>query len=116
MATNGIISIIKNGKTIFKCVAGCDGMEAPKAVSAIRKIENPTIDQIYKACLDNKFGCKNCLVVQAENDHRHVDMEDDLDPLYTEKFSDPFFNPRWKHGTAAHIEIIEMDKQSMLKS
>ena len=57
-------------------------------------------------CLDHDFGCKNCTVVQTENDFRQEDMEDELPELYKQKFSDPEFNPRWERGTAAHTEII----------
>ena len=106
MATNGIISVVKNGKTIFKCVAGCNGMTANQTADAIKRLENPTIDQVYKTCLDYNFGCKDCTVVQTENDFRQADMEDDLPELFKKKFSDPEFNPRWERGTASHVELI----------
>ena len=110
MATNGIISIVKDGKVQFKCVAGCNGMEAEKTAAALKKLSSPTIDQVYKVCLDNDFGCKDCTVVQSETEHRcHPDyQEEELSPLYKEKFNEPGFNPRWERGIAAHTEIINL--------
>ena len=108
MATQGIISIIKDGKTIFKCVAGCNGMTAEKTSEALKKIINPTIDQVYKICLDNDFGCSDCTVVQSENDFIQRDMEDGLPELYIKKFNEPEFNPRWECGIASHVEIIKL--------
>lgn len=112
MATNGIISIIKNDQVQIKCVAGCNGMEAEKTAKALSELQNPTIDEVYKVCLDNHFGCKDCTVVQSETEHRcHPDyQEEELDPLYKEKFNDPHFNPRWSYGTAAYKVVINLDK------
>ncbi len=104
MATNGIISITKENRVIFKCVAGCDGYNAKQTAKAIKKSDNYTLSNIYDICMDNGFGCKNCLVVQSEDDYIAIDGE--LDNLYTEKFSDPKFNPRWECGIASHVEII----------
>ena len=108
MATNGVISIVKDGKVQFKCVAGCNGMEARKTADVLRHLKNPTIDQVYKICIDNDFGCEDCTVVQSETEHRcHPDYQDEeLSSLYKEKFNTPDFNPRWERGTAAHMEII----------
>lgn len=108
MATNGIISVMKDNKVVFKCIAGCNGMTAETTAKAIKEIENPTLDNIYKTCLDYAFGCKECLVVQSETGHKFIDQEDDLHELYIKKFTDPNFNPRWERGTAAHTEIINL--------
>ena len=106
MATNGVISIVKDGKVQFKCVAGCNGMEARKTADILRHLKNPTIEQVYKICLDNDFGCKFCTVVQSENEFRQRDMEDELPELYLQKFNTTDFNPRWAIGTADHMEVI----------
>ena len=107
MATNGIISIIKGGKVLFKCVAGCDGMEAAKTAAELKTIANPTLEKVYEICVKNQFGCDNCLIVQSKDDFLPK-FEDELQPLYIEKFEDAKFNPRWMNGTAAYTEIIEL--------
>lgn len=107
MSTQGIISIIKEGQVIFKCVAGCDGQNAPEAAKAIKALNPATLEELHKACIDHKFGCFDCLVVQ--NSDRHLDGSgDELPSLYKIKFKDPKFNPRWERGTAAYTEIIEL--------
>lgn len=110
MATNGIVSIVKNGKTVFKCVAGCNGSTADKTAAALKKLANPTIDQVYKVCIDNHFGCKECTVVQSEKEHRCDPdyQKEKLSSLYKDKFVDPKFNPRWEYGTASHVEIVNI--------
>ena len=110
MATNGIISIVRDNKVVFKCIAGCDGYNAEKTVKALKKNGKYTLREIYKVCLDNNFGCKGgCLVVQSADDFIGVDKEEGLSELYENKFSDRNFNPRWERGTAAHVEIINID-------
>jgi hypothetical protein len=111
MATNGIVSVIKDGKTLFKCVAGCNGMTAEKLVKALAEVKELTLDNVYKACLDHDFGCKDCTVVQSENDFRAADQEEPLPPLYKEKFSDPQFNPRWDIGIASHKATLDLDNE-----
>jgi hypothetical protein len=113
MATQGIVSIVKNGKTLFKCVAGCNGMTAEKTVKALSELQNPTIDQVYKACIDNDFGCSDCTVVQSESEHRsNPDYQDEpLSDLYIQKFSDPQFNPRWESGIASYKAVLDLDSE-----
>lgn len=112
MATQGIISIVKENKVIFKCVAGCNGYNASDTANALKKLNPKEYDlkTIYDVCLINNFGCAHgCLTVQSENDFMAFDKDDELPELYKEKFNDPNFNPRWKHGIAAHTEIIKID-------
>jgi hypothetical protein len=110
MSTQAVISIVKDKKVLFKCVAGCNGMEAAKTVKAIKNIPESelTLESIYKACLKTNFGCKECLVVQSQVSYLCSDMDDGLSKLYNEKFSDPKFNPRWKLGIASYVKIIKI--------
>lgn len=107
MATQGIISIVKENKVIFKCVAGCNGMTATKTANELKKLKEPTLEQVYDICLKNDFGCKDCLIVQSENTYKGADDEDELSELYKTKFQDAQFNPRWESGIASHVEVIE---------
>lgn len=105
--TNGIVSITRGGKTIIKVVSGCDGMKADKLAEEIKARGLMTASEIYDAALDVNFGCMGCLVVQAEGETVWRG-DDDLGPLYAEKFADPRFNPRWDYGTAEYVRIIEL--------
>lgn len=109
--TNGIVSITRNGKTVFKVVAGCDGYNAPKLAQAIRETGPSTLDQVYDLALDCDFGCKECLVVIGECGERY-EGDEPLGPLYRSTFADPRFNPRWERGTAAYVEVIEIGEQA----
>jgi len=107
MATQGIISIIKENKVIFKCVAGCNGMTATKTANELKKLKEPTLEQVYEICLKNNFGCNDCLIVQSENTYKSADDEDEISELYKTKFQDAQFNPRWEYGIASIVEVIE---------
>lgn len=106
MATQAIISIVKDNKVQFKCVAGCNGMQAPKTAKELKKLKEPTLDEVYKICMENNFGCDDCLIVQSKNEHKDKYGEE-LSELYKSKFDDAQFNPRWERGTAAYTEVIE---------
>jgi len=105
--TQGIISIIKNDKVFIKCVSGCDGYNAQKAAKIIRRLDNITLEKVYNICIENDFGCEDCLVVQGENDFIYkADPDFELPELYIKKFNDPAFNPRWEKGTAPYVVKI----------
>ena len=115
MATNGIVSIVSPiGKTLVKCVAGCDGYNATTVAKLLT--EAPTLDMqsIYETCLDNGFGCSDCLVVMDANkhifDYAEHDSAEDLSDLYRDTFTNPRFNPRWTCGIASHIELVTYDE------
>ena len=104
MATQGVISIVKNDKTLYKCVVGCNGMNASKTAEIIREQKPKNIKEVYSICSDNDFGCKDCLVVQSADNHLPEDIE--LGELYYTEFEDSTFNPRWRHGTASRVEVV----------
>lgn len=113
MATQGIISIVKGNKVMFKCVAGCNGFNAEKTAKTLKKKGKYNLKSIYDACVKNDFGDKDySLVVQSKKDWMGAgkNNSEGLPKLYTEKFNDPNFNPRWEYGTASHIEIIKLKK------
>lgn len=107
MATQGLVSIVRDGKVQFKAVVGCDGMNAPELASLVREFPPETIADLYRLCSEAGFGCEDCLVLQSETGVVS-ECRDDPGPLYREKFSDPRFNPRWKHGTADYVEVVEL--------
>lgn len=106
MATQGIVSLTRNGDVVLKCVAGCDGMSAPKVARYLRDHPDITPHDAFRACLELGFGCSECLVVQSSNDDIRV-TDELLDHRYRDHFNDPRFNPRWNHGTADYLEVVE---------
>ncbi len=110
MATQGLVSLVnKQGRTLVKCVAGCDGYEAKQVAKWLKK--HPTIDigLIYKKCLELDFGCDGCLIVMNSSEHFFEGERfhnDDLAELYVKTFDNPRFNPRWDIGTCEYIEIV----------
>ena len=79
-----------------------------KLVKIIKYIQPEKIQDIYKMAIENRFGCRECLVVM---DNKNVVFKggDELDPLYRETFNDPSFNPRWKSGITDIVIILKMD-------
>lgn len=107
--TQGIISITKKDKVIFKCVAGCNGFNAKKTAKAIKDKGKYDLTSIYNTCVENDFGDKDSsLVVQSKKDWMGAGKDEGLPKLYEEKFNDANFNPRWEYGTCDHIEIIKL--------
>lgn len=111
MATQAIISIVKNGHTFIKIICGCNGYNAEKLAKIIKDNRFDKIHDIYKVALENKFGCRDCLVVMDDND---IIFKDDVyvGSLYRETFDDPSFNPRWKLGTAENVIILKIDESA----
>jgi hypothetical protein len=112
MTTQAVISLVKKDHTFIKIVCGCNGHNAEKLVKIIKdcqleKIQNK-IKDIYKIALENKFGCRECLVVM-DNENIVFKGHDELEPLYRETFDNPSFNPRWKSGMADSTTILKID-------
>ena len=105
--TNGIVSILKDGKVILKAVAGCNGYPAADVAKAVRKSPGLSVPMLYAICRECDFGCEDCLVVQDVQTHKFAG-DDELGPLYKAEFSNPRFNPRWVKGTAEYTEIVEL--------
>ncbi len=110
MGTQAVVAVIdRSGKVLAKAVAGMDGQEAPRLAAEIRRLHLTKPSSIYEAALRVGFGHVESLVVQGpqENVYRGGDK---LSNLYMdrEKFQDPRFNPRWEHGTADHVELVQI--------
>ena len=107
MATNGIVSVVKDGQVVLKCIAGCDGHHAEDVADWLRENRDACEQEVYDACLELGFGCQECLVVQGPV--VTVFRGDfDLGPLYRKRFSDPRSSPRWGSGIAACVEVVEI--------
>jgi hypothetical protein len=105
MATNGIVSLVKNGQVAIKCIAGCNGTHATEVADWLRENRDACEQEVYDACIELGFGCEDCLVVQGPVVTVFLGG-DDLGPLYRKRFSDPSSSPRWDSGIAACVEVV----------
>lgn len=106
--TNGLVSMTQDGQVLLKVVCGCDGYNAVKMAYLLRlETEVPPVDVVRRFAEAVGFGCDDCLVIQTP-DADDFRGEDELGPLYREKFNDPSFNPRWECGDCAETEIVEL--------
>lgn len=107
MATQGIVSVTRDGRAIVKAVAGCNGMQAGKLVEAIKaRRELVNAETVMLMAQRAFFGCPACLVVLDEQEA--LGAIDELPSLYRQTFDDPRFNPRWHRGTADYVEVVEI--------
>jgi len=113
MSTNGMISIVKNGETIVKVIAGCDGYNAESATQEIIEyiaMGGEDLEDIYEIAVEKKFGCKDCLTVLGKK--RSLCKGYSSEPIsYRETFDDPQFNPRNKDGSVEYLFIIPMKEK-----
>lgn len=109
MATQGIVSVVVNGAVVCKAVAGCDGMEAPYLASLIAQERLTDPKEIHDLAECIGFGCDRCRVVQGPEGFAFgIDIGDEDFERYRRTFGDPRFNPRWEHGTADYVEVVEL--------
>lgn len=108
MATQGLVTVVEDGAVVMKVVAGANGYNAEALGRWLE--QNPRADgqAVYNHALAISFGSPQCLVVQTSADHCVVDPENDGVPSsYRDHFHEPRFNPRWEHGTADHVVVVE---------
>lgn len=107
MATQGLISVVADDKVLMKIVAGCDGMFGYRVATQLRAQWPVTAERAYEIAHEMQFGCRSCLVVLTK-DEQFDDCDSVLSPRYRETFDDPQFNPRWDHGTADFVEVVQV--------
>jgi hypothetical protein len=106
MGSQGLVTVTReDGTVLLKAVAGMDGYYAKKLASEVKARWPLTVDEVYEIALRFKFGTPRCLAVITEKETK-FEGDYDLSELYQSTFDQPRFNPRWKHGTADHIEVV----------
>jgi hypothetical protein len=109
MATQGLVSVRKDGKVIMKFVAGSNGFNATKVAAAIRrKGEVPkSLLLAYEMATKCGFGSEDNLVIMDDiNIEFHGDEQ--LPERYRKTFSQPEFNPRWDLGIADYMKVVDL--------
>jgi hypothetical protein len=121
MSTQGLISIVKDEKVLYKIVVGCNGMKIADLVKCIKTLYQINKEKInayylYRTTLNYNFGCKDCLVVfnESELETDNKNLFHGSFPLFLKTFNDPNFNPRWEYGTADYTEIINLNELMQL--
>lgn len=105
MATQGVVSLMREGRVIIKAVCGCDGYNAEALARLIIERKLATIEDVYNAARLVKFGCPDCLIVINEQRTLMGPWPEPPD-LYFSTLNNPQFNPRWEHGTVGELFII----------
>lgn len=106
MGTQGLVSVMCEGRVAMKIIAGSNGMRAESLGRDIRRLKRfPTLEEAYDLALAIGFGSKDCLVVITNSEIKHAPNEG-LAERYRQTFDQPFFNPSRKHDTAQHIAIV----------
>jgi hypothetical protein len=106
---------VKKGHTVIKIVCGCNGYNAEKLVKIIKDIQPEKIQYIYKIALENRFGCRECLVVMDNENIVFKGGDEELGQLYRETFDNPSFNPRWNSGIADIVTILKIDNPEWIE-
>ncbi len=106
--TQGLITIRSGGKVVMKIVAGCDGNNAQKVADQLRDSWPVSIENAYKIALNNGLGDKDCLVIITDSDIKYEGGKNEIHSRYRETFQQPEFNPRWDHGTADFIIVVDV--------
>lgn len=120
MSTQGLLTIIdKDGAHVkFKVIAGCDGHNINKLITEIKEL-NPneiTEEMLYGIAIEQDFGCRDCLIIQGENDKilSHADdITSKLKSYFLKTFYISRFNPRWGNmdiSSADYNEVITLEE------
>ncbi|QQR82597.1 hypothetical protein IPJ70_00590 [Candidatus Campbellbacteria bacterium] len=108
MATQGVVSVVKNGVVVLKVVAGCDGYNAALLGNTIRGMGIiPDAENAYDLAFKLRFGEVECLVAMDQRTEVFRGHDEIDSTRYRATFSDPRFNPRWEQGTADFVEVVE---------
>lgn len=107
MGTQGVVSILLDGRTLVKAVAGCQGQAAEALAAVLDEHRVLTAEDVQTAAVMVGFGCRLCLVVMDKDGMLcEVTPKGATFDRYQNTFSDPYFNPRWDSGTASEVHIV----------
>jgi hypothetical protein len=110
MATQGLVTVVQNGHVQMKIIAGCEGYRSELVADIIRADGKvPSIDLAFDTAMRLGFGCRDCLVVMTSREEKCL-SNDPLDGRFRQTFDQPRFNPRWEHGSADFIEIVNLEE------
>lgn len=111
MATQGLLSIVQNGKVEWKIITGSDGYNIPKLAYLIAaEGVSESIDALHELAVT--YLPDEYMYVLGVNAWRSMSKQ--VPPvMYAITFNRPEFNPRWHHGTADYAMIYDADSDTM---
>lgn len=109
MGTQSVVSVVKDGKTLVKCVAGCSNCDEQKFAELIAKRQLANAKAIHDLAVWFGFGCVDCTVTTNGIEIFGKDTDGLLEGLYGSTFNRPKFNPRWDYGTASNTYLIHVE-------
>lgn len=110
MATQGILSVMIDDRVILKAVTGLDGYEMPAIGDEVVTKMVTKAQDLLNLCHEHGLG-GDSLIVQSSPTEWIGGDSDELPEWYAAKFHDPRFNPRWRHGTADYIVVVDLTKR-----
>lgn len=114
MATQGVLSIVHSGQVILKAIVGSDGYEMPAIAAEVKRRGKITAQELLELCHDHDLGGESLVVQMSPTEWIGECADEELPPLYAEKFNDPRFNPRWARGYADFVEIVEIKGENFI--
>lgn len=109
MATQGLLAITRNSKTVCKVVAGSDGNGVVALADWVRGNPTHTLDELW-AQANTLFSADSLVMQTSEMEFRCVGEPPRADATctYRQNFDNPSFNPRWQCGLADCVEVVEL--------
>lgn len=99
MATNGVLSMVKNGQVEVKIIVGCNGFNVDDLSETVTL--EMTEHDLEDAAINVDFGCDDCRVIMMrENISGHP-------PHYQADFHNPKINPRWLSRHVSYHTVVK---------
>ncbi|HNT77698.1 MAG TPA: hypothetical protein PKH77_22010 [Anaerolineae bacterium] len=116
MGTNAIIALTRNGRTVVKIVAGCDGKAAWAVARAIVAAKSVQVADLYQLARQNGLGCPDCLIVMDGDEVRPARLDPLIAAIYRQHFPNPVANPRTNGGEVYHYVQIDVEQWRILST
>lgn len=108
MATQGMLTVLREGQVLLKVVAGCGGYHMDKLRDRLLTSGVDSLQRVWEAALEEDVGCADCLVVVSADDS-YYQGEEELPDLYRKTLANAGFNPRCDDGRTGRWLVAELD-------
>lgn len=115
MGTQGVLSVVVDGKMLVKVVTGCDGARLSTVAKELFRRDEVSVAIVAEECDRAGFDRDDTgFIVQVSADRElNTDTDrEELGQLYRDTFDDPWFNPRWRKGVADVHRVVLFSKDS----
>lgn len=114
MATQGLVTVVKDGQVVMKIVAGNDGDKAQELAHHLKESWPLTATEAHDLALAVGFGegGESLVTITADTvvEPEYMDYDEfvEVHPLYASTFDQPEFNPRWESGLSECYVRVEV--------